>query len=87
MSYYLLPDGTKDYIFGKGGGEKFAKAQGITLLGSIPIGGIVREGGDSGIPVIVESPESEAAKAINTAACEVARQISIRNASVCAHNN
>ncbi len=87
MSYYLLPDGTKDYIFGKGGGEKFAKAQGITLLGSIPIGGSVREGGDTGKPVVIESPENEAAKAIESAAGEVARQISIRNAAACAHNN
>ena len=87
MSYYLLPDGSKDYIFGKGGGEKFAKAQGITLLGSIPIGGSVREGGDSGNPVVIEFSGSESAKAIESAACEVARQISIRNAAACAHNN
>ncbi len=87
MSYYLLPDGSKDYIFGKGGGEKFAKAQGMTLLGSIPIGGVVREGGDSGTPVVVELPDSEAARAIESSACEVARQISIRNAAACAHRN
>lgn len=87
MSHYLLPDGTKDYIFGKGGGEKFAKAQGIALLGSIPIGGSIREGGDSGKPVVVESPDSIAAKAIDTAACEVAREISIHNAAACAHHN
>ncbi|MCW8815583.1 MAG: Mrp/NBP35 family ATP-binding protein [Chlorobium sp.] len=91
MSYYLLPDGTKDYIFGKGGGEKFAKAQGITLLGSIPIGGMVREGGDSGKPFVVEFPESEAAECITRAASEVARQISIRNATAsnancCSHH-
>ena len=84
MSYYLLPDGAKDYIFGKGGGEKFAKAQGITLLGSVPIGSTIREGGDSGKPTVIESPESEAADAINSAACEIARQISIRNATACA---
>lgn len=87
MSFYLLPDGTKDYIFGKGGGEKLAKAQGMTLLGSIPIGSIVREGGDSGKPVVIESPGGEAARAIESSACEVARQISIRNAAACAHRN
>ena len=84
MSHYLLPDGTKDYIFGKGGGEKFAKAQGIGHLGSIPIGGMVREGGDSGKPFVVEFPESEAADAMNKSAKEVARQISINNAVTCA---
>ncbi len=86
MSYYLLPDGTKDYIFGKGGGEQFAKAQGITLLGSIPIGGMVREGGDCGKPFVIEFPESEATVSINRAGSEVARQISIRNATACNSN-
>lgn len=83
MSYYLLPDGSKDYIFGKGGGERFAKAQGITLLGAIPIDGVVREGGDKGEPVVSEFPESEASKAINRSASEIARVISISNAAAC----
>ncbi|ACF46826.1 protein of unknown function DUF59 [Prosthecochloris aestuarii DSM 271] len=83
MSYYLLPDGSKDYIFGRSGGERFAKAQAIPLLGSVPIGGVVREGGDSGKPVAIEHPESEPAAAFLQAAREVARQISIRNATGC----
>ena len=87
MSYYLLPDGSRDYIFGKGGGEKFAKAQNIPLLGSIPIGGIIREGGDNGAPVIIEHPESEPAQAMNKAAAEVARQISIQKAAACGCGN
>ncbi|MBO8093755.1 MAG: Mrp/NBP35 family ATP-binding protein [Prosthecochloris sp.] len=86
MSYYLLPDGSKDYIFGKGGGEKFAKAQAIPLLGSVPIGGVVREGGDTGKPVTIENPESEPARAFLLAAQETARQISIRNACGCNGN-
>ena len=45
---------------------------------------MVREGGDSGKPVVVEFPESEAADAINKSASEVARQISIKNAAACA---
>lgn len=83
MSYYLLPDGSKDYIFGQAGGEKFARAQGIELLGSIPIGGQVRESGDTGKPVSIKSPESETAKAFLDAARETARQVSLRNAMQC----
>lgn len=81
MSWYELPDGTRDYIFGRQGGEKFAKANGLPFLGSIPIGGAVREGGDEGMPVLIGHPEAPAAIAAQQAAGEIARQVSIRNAS------
>ncbi len=80
MSYYELPDGTKDYIFGKAGGERFARAQGIAFLGSIPIGREVREGGDSGKPFVLTDPGSVTSTALSGSAREVARQISITNA-------
>lgn len=81
MSYYELPDGTKDYIFGHQGGEKFAKAQGLAFLGSIPIDRGVREGGDSGTPYVIGKPASPASKAISQAAGEVARRVASTNAS------
>ncbi|MEI7696487.1 MAG: Mrp/NBP35 family ATP-binding protein, partial [Chlorobium sp.] len=80
MSHYELPDGTKDYIFGSHGGEKFAKIQGIPFLGSIPIDRAVREGGDSGAPCILTHPDSATSKAIKQVATEVGRRISITNA-------
>jgi ATP-binding protein involved in chromosome partitioning len=80
MSYYELPDGTKDYIFGRHGGEIFAKTQGMAFLGAIPIDRGVREGGDEGTPYVIGKPESAAAKAIRQAAMEVARRVSITNA-------
>ncbi len=80
MSHYELPDGTKDYIFGSHGGEKFAKIQGIPFLGSIPIDRAVREGGDSGDPCILTHPDSATSKAIKQAATEVTKRISISNA-------
>lgn len=80
MSHYELPDGTKDYIFGYHGGEIFAKTHGLTFLGSIPIDRAIREGGDSGIPCVVGHPESLTAKAINQAALEVVRRLSITTA-------
>ncbi|MEI6757211.1 MAG: Mrp/NBP35 family ATP-binding protein [Chlorobium sp.] len=80
MSYYELPDGTKDYIFGHHGGEIFAKVHGLAFLGSIPIDRAVREGGDSGTPYVLDHPDSAPTKAINQAAMEIARQVSITNA-------
>ncbi|NTV93648.1 MAG: Mrp/NBP35 family ATP-binding protein, partial [Chlorobiaceae bacterium] len=84
MSHYELPDGTKDYIFGMHGGERFAKAQAIQFLGSIPIDREVREGGDKGKPVVLSQPRSLAAQALTQAAKEVARQISLFNAGMTA---
>lgn len=81
MSWYELPDGTRDYIFGKQGGEKFAKSNGLNFLGSIPIGSALREGGDSGKPLIIGNPEAPTSIAAKKVAGEIARQISMLNAS------
>ncbi len=81
MSWYELPDGSKDYIFGKGGGEKFAKINALPFLGSIPISSKIREGGDSGTPAIIASPDAPTSVAASKVAGEVARQVSIHNAA------
>jgi ATP-binding protein involved in chromosome partitioning len=80
MSYYQLPDGTKDYIFGHHGGEIFARTHGLAFLGSIPIDRAVREGGDNGVPYVLDHPGSSTAISVNLAASEVARRLSITNA-------
>lgn len=79
MSYFVPPDmPDKRYnIFGMGGGRKFADDYGIPFLGEVPLGMEVREGGDSGTPVVVSHPESPQAEAFHKTAEEVARQISI----------
>lgn len=81
MSWYELPDGSRDYIFGRQGGELFAKANALTFLGSIPISSSVREGGDSGTPAIIASPDAPTSQAASRVAGEIARQISILNAN------
>ncbi|NTU53120.1 MAG: Mrp/NBP35 family ATP-binding protein [Chlorobiaceae bacterium] len=81
MSWYELPDGTRDYIFGRQGGEKFARANALPFLGSIPISGSVREGGDAGTPFILSNPEAPASIAASRVAGEIARQISILNST------
>src|SRR5438445_7256944 len=49
----------------------------VPLLGTIPLGMEVREGGDKGVPVVVSHPESPQAVAFRRVAEEVARQVSI----------
>ena len=51
MSYFNAPDGSKQYIFGEGGGDALALKLQQPLLGQIPLETIVREGSDSGKPV------------------------------------
>ena len=78
MSYFIAPDtGNRYDIFGKGGGQKLADEYDLNLLGEIPLGMEVREGGDKGIPVVVSAPESPQSIAFHKVAEEVARQISI----------
>ena len=78
MSYFIAPDtGNKYEIFGKGGGQKLCDEYGLNLLGEIPLGMEVREGGDTGVPVVVSFPDSPQSVAFRHVAEEVARQISI----------
>lgn len=64
-------------IFGAGGGEDMAKYANVPFLGAIPMESGVRIGGDTGKPVLVSNPESQAAKMLNTIAEKVAARISI----------
>ncbi|RKX18864.1 MAG: sodium:proton antiporter, partial [Candidatus Zixiibacteriota bacterium] len=51
MSYFIAPDGSKQYIFGDGGGKFLADKMGTALLGQIPLEQAIREGGDLGKPI------------------------------------
>lgn len=79
MSYFIPPDmPEKRYnIFGEGGGRKFAEQFNVPFLGEVPLGLEVREGGDSGVPVVISSPGSPQAQAFRQTALEVARYVSI----------
>jgi ATP-binding protein involved in chromosome partitioning len=78
MSYFIAPDtGNRYNIFGEGGGRKLAETYGVPFLGAVPLGIEVREGGDSGVPVVVSQPDSPQAEAFRHVAEEVARQVSI----------
>src|SRR5437016_2030300 len=59
MSYFLSPSDNKRYdIFGTGGGEREARRLRVPLLGQVPIDIATREGGDRGIPIVSEDPQS-----------------------------
>ena len=78
MSYFIAPDTGKRYdIFGHGGAERAAEELGIDFLGAIPIEPAVREGADTGVPIVQGHPESDSAKAIEQVAGSVAARISV----------
>lgn len=60
MSHFTDPAGIKHLLFGEGGGKATADVLGTTLLGQVPLIPAIREGGDSGKPIVVTDPESEA---------------------------
>lgn len=82
MSFFVCPHckGTTE-IFSKGGGEKTSERYNVPFLGKIPIDVEIREGGDTGRPVVDASPESEHARAFVEIACNVASRISVLDLS------
>jgi len=55
MSGFVCPDcGGEHDIFGSGGGHEFADANEMPFLGEIPLDPSVREGGDSGAPIVLD---------------------------------
>ena len=83
MSYFTpteLP-GNKYYIFGKDGGKNMAEEYEIPLLGQIPLVQSIREGGDTGIPIMMGDDKITQKEFIEFAG-NVARNIAMRNANV-----
>lgn len=80
MSYFLASDTGKRYdIFGTDGGKKLAEQLSIPLLGQLPIDQNIREGGDSGKPVVFNKPETEQAKKILEMSRNLAAEVSKNN--------
>src|SRR5690349_3497780 len=81
MSYFTpaeLP-GNKYYIFGKEGGKRLAEEYDLPFLGQIPLVQSIREGGDKGVPAMMNDDEITS-KAFWEFAGNVARSTSMRNA-------
>ena len=71
MSWFTGDDGTRYESGGPGGGDERAERLDKPLLGKVPLVPELREGSDTGMPIVVSSPESEAAGAFD----EIARAI------------
>lgn len=83
MAYFTpeeLPE-NKYYIFGKNGGRQLAEQFEVPFLGEIPIVQSIREGGDRGIPAVMND-EPVSKNAFLNIAAEVARNVSMRNANL-----
>jgi ATP-binding protein involved in chromosome partitioning len=72
MSYLLCAHcGKPTPLFGSGGGRKLAEELNVPLLGEIPLEAAVREGGDSGSPIVLAAPDSPAARALSSIATHI----------------
>src|SRR5262249_5300032 len=84
MSWLELPTGERMELFGAGGGATVADSRtrwsgaGVQLLGQIPRDTRMRETGDAGRPIVIDSPETPAAKAL----AAVADRLAIRRESL-----
>jgi ATP-binding protein involved in chromosome partitioning len=84
MSWLELPDGSRQEIFGSGGGQAVADSLSRTigaevrLLGQIPLDVSLREGADQGSPVVTGNPSGAAATALRG----IARGLATRSRSL-----
>jgi ATP-binding protein involved in chromosome partitioning len=62
MSWFHCDHGTAYNLFGEGGGEELAADLEVPLLGQVPLVPELREGSDTGEPIVVQDPENEASQ-------------------------
>jgi ATP-binding protein involved in chromosome partitioning len=75
MSAFLAPDGTSHALFGAGGGAALADEIDAPLLATVPIEPAVGDGGDTGLPVALATPDSPAGAAFHALAALVVDEI------------
>ena len=76
MSFFLCGHcGERTDIFSHGGGERAASKLGVPFLGNIPIDPAIREGGDSGHPIVVANPASPQAAAFKQIAQKLVNEL------------
>lgn len=84
MSAMVMPDGSTMDVFGGGGGQIVADRLGVILghevplLASVPLDPALRSNSDAGTPIVLEAPDSPAAKEIRA----VADKLAIRSDSL-----
>lgn len=81
MSWLELPDGSRQELFGSGGGQAVSESLSRTvgaevpLLGQIPLDVSLREGSDHGNPAVLSNPDGPAAVALRG----IARSLATRS--------
>lgn len=76
------------HVFGEGGGEQVAQrlstltGNDVALLGSVPLDPLMREHGDTGMPVVLAQPDAPAARAVTA----IANQLKVRRNSLAGKN-
>ena len=74
MSYLQLPSGERMEVFGSGGAQDVASTLSqrfgydVPVLGQVPLEEALREGGDSGAPIVESDPSAESARVLQGAA-------------------
>jgi ATP-binding protein involved in chromosome partitioning len=75
MSVFVCPKcGEESHIFGRGGGRREAERLGIPFLGEIPLNPAIREGSDTGRPIVAVDPEAPETKTFLKIAERVAEE-------------
>ncbi|KAM9012818.1 LOW QUALITY PROTEIN: iron-sulfur cluster transfer protein NUBPL [Ara ararauna] len=78
MSVFQCPKCKHEtHIFGADGVRDLAKTLGLDILGDIPLHVNIRETCDSGRPVVISQPQSDAAKAYLKIAMEIVRRLPV----------
>src|SRR5918992_264878 len=81
MSAFVCPHcGEETEIFGRGGGQRFARENDIEYFGGVPIDIKVRQGGDAGVPAVAQREPGTAAEVLRALARTVAARMSARAA-------
>jgi ATP-binding protein involved in chromosome partitioning len=76
MSSFVCPHcGEATRIFGEGGGSEAARTLGVPLLAEVPLMVALREGGDTGAPIVASDPDSVAGMAFREAARSLAQSV------------
>ena len=75
MSWFRGDDGKQYRLFGEGGGQELADDLEVPLLGQVPLVPQLREGADSGNPIVVSDPDDEASKIFRSIAHSLTHEL------------
>ena len=77
MSYFMCPHcGGRSDIFSHGGVQRAAADMDVDFLGGIPLDMVIREGADSGRPIVVSEPDGPHARAYRAIADAIWEKVS-----------